>query len=144
MKLTSQNVNDTLLKCLYREEEITRRGREVIMKEAKIVKGLQAQFGLKPSVVEEQRENIESMLMQLPPSFFFREEGESYVNAVVDGMGKQWTDFHQRVDELICLGLAIDAIKFAPQTDYEKQTGLQRFKVTLEADPVKMLSQFEQ
>lgn len=105
MELTANNVHDTFIKLLFKEGEPT---------EGNVsAQGVMLNVGFHPERLEENKENISSMLDDLPDNF---KEGKgggwSFLNACVDKNDIQWADMHQTVDELVCMGIAIGAVKF--------------------------------
>jgi len=53
------------------------------------------------------------MLKCLPDTFMSKSGGGmSFLNMCNDKDDSQWTDMHQNVDELVCLGKAINVVKF--------------------------------
>lgn len=109
-QLSANNVQETLLFCLFKEgEENTDRV---------VVEGVKLHVGLHPQRVAEKTGEIREMLSQLPDSFMKTGGGGwSFLNACIDRDGNQWTGLHQSVDELICLGLATGNIEFlVPRT----------------------------
>ena len=66
-----------------------------------------------PEKVENHRQDIKDMLAQLPLAF--RKEdggGWSFLQMCNDEEGNQWTGVHKQMDALVCLGLAIDELRF--------------------------------
>lgn len=103
MKLTSTNVNTVLMDCLFKKGEDTTNYIEV--------QAVMRHLGLNPERVEKHKEDIESMLSQLPDSFNKgKGDDNSFLNAAVTNSGEQWGE-HGNVDELLCLGLAIDKVE---------------------------------
>ena len=101
MNLTSENVVKVFRLCLFKEDE----SRDNAVK----VEGIVADFGFHPDRLDENRDNIVSMLNELPDEF--KEEGGggwSFLNACNDKSCKQWTELHSVMEYLICLGIAID------------------------------------
>ena len=104
-KLTSENVTETFKSCLY--------GDNSNIESAKIVEGVMMKVGFNPDKLIEKKEDIQEMLSQLPKEFQKSGGGGyTFLNACQDAEGNQWTGLHQVVDELLCLGLAIDKISF--------------------------------
>jgi len=99
MKLTAQNVTDTLIACLYNEGEPTH--------DAVKAEGVMLRIGFNPTRLDQQKENIVSMVNDLPEEFKL---GMSFLNACMTREGVQWGE-HRNVDELICLGQAVGAIQ---------------------------------
>lgn len=105
MELTAKNVNDVFMKCLFEDGEPTEGFVEAF--------GVITRVGFHPGRLEENRENIRSMLDSLPKEFKIREGGGmSFLNACNDKDGNQWTDLHKTIDELLCLGLATKLAKY--------------------------------
>lgn len=104
MKLTARNVNMVLLDCLFNQGEDT--SKHVIGR------GVMKNLGFHPERLESHKIDIESMLSQLPEEFKNDTDGgASFLNACVTSSGEQWGE-HNNVDELLCLGVAIEKIEF--------------------------------
>jgi len=106
MELTSENVRQTISNCLFKTPE------EAV--NPKIVQGIRAVYGFNPVALNAHKEDIYTMLCQLPEEFINEEKfgGSSFLNACVDKNGDLWTSEHAIVDDLLCLGLGIDKIQF--------------------------------
>jgi hypothetical protein len=53
------------------------------------------------------------MLLELPDTFMKTKGGGwSFLNACMNKNGEQWTAFHPKVQELFCLGLALDICSY--------------------------------
>lgn len=100
MRLTSENVEAVFKDCLENSKGL-------------VVKGVSVSVAFDEQKVEAHKEDIIAMLMQTPKEFHASDGGGwSFLNLCIDSTGTQWTDFHFAVDELVCLGLAIDAVEF--------------------------------
>jgi hypothetical protein len=106
MELTSENVEKVLLKCLFKDGEDT--------SNAKIVHGVMMNVGFHPERLEENKADIIDMLSQCHPNFMSNSEskGWSFLMFCQDKNENQWTGLHSMCDNLICLGMAIDKVKF--------------------------------
>jgi len=105
MELTNENVENVFMDCLFKDGENTD---EHIKAE-----GITSVVGFHPERLESCRENVKSMLDCLPSDFHQNEGGGmSFLNACNDKNGKQWTDFHQRMEQLFQLGIALDLAKY--------------------------------
>lgn len=105
MKLTSENVHNVFMDCLFSEDEDT--------SNAKICEGVMTKVGLHRGRLESHIPDVKSMLDDLPDSFKKTSGGGmSFLNMCEDKNGEQWTGMHQTMDELICLGIGIDKLSF--------------------------------
>jgi hypothetical protein len=105
MKLTSENVNSTFLKCLFKKDENTEKHIAV--------EGVMLKVGFNPDRLKESEQTIIEMLNDLPDSFKpHGGGGMSFLNMCQDKNDNQWTGFHKTVDELVCLGIAIGKVSF--------------------------------
>lgn len=108
MELTSQNVHDTIKACLFDKAPAD----GPVPENAVLVHGVVLSFGFDPELLQKQKENIESMLQQLPETFLQTKGGGwSFLEAPRRRDGVQWGE-HRDVDELVCLGLAINKVKY--------------------------------
>jgi hypothetical protein len=105
MKLTPENVSNTIKACLFDKEPEDK-------SKAVIVEGIVARFGFDPSKLKEQESNITEMLTQLPKEFLKSGGGGfSFLQACMDKDGNQWGE-HRNMDELVCLGIAIGKVRY--------------------------------
>lgn len=91
------------MECLYDPQKDT----------ADMVKaeGIVCTVGFAQSRLDEHRDEITTMLKNLPLQF--QEQGGggwSFLNACNDKNGEQWTGLHQRMEQLFQLGLAINMV----------------------------------
>ncbi len=109
MKLTSQNVHNTFMTCLFKDEEVEE-GK--IPDNAILVKSVIINIGFHSGRLNKNKENIIDMIMQLPKGFHENKGGMSFLNACNDKNGNQWTGMHKIMDELVALGIGIKFIEF--------------------------------
>lgn len=110
MKLSAENVNNVFANCLFTEEETQD---VALISRALVVEGVHLKVGYHPNRIQQNRENIISMLNCLPNSF--KPEGGggmSFLNMMEDKDDKQWTGLHQEMDKLVTLGLATQKLSF--------------------------------
>ena len=108
--LTAEKVDEIFKDCLFRDEEINN-GKPI--KEPIKVEGLVSTFGFHPDRVKEHEEEIKSLLQDLPHQFFKDSGGGwSFLNLCTTRDGTQWTDFHSRMEQLVCLGIAIGKVEY--------------------------------
>lgn len=99
-KLTSQRVEETFLSCLFADGEDTSNHIKA--------EGITSVVGFHPERLESSAGAIVEMLGELPDTFKASGGGgTSFLLACEDGHGTQWTDLHQRMEQLFLLGLAI-------------------------------------
>ncbi|EMJ59882.1 hypothetical protein [Leptospira sp. P2653] len=108
LKLTSENVSNLFLKCLFLEGEDT----------TNFVKaeGVAITIGFHPERLRTNKTQIKELLDQLPQRFRKSEassesHGWSFLNACKTEKGILWGQ-HKNVDELLCLGLASGLIEY--------------------------------
>ncbi|MCM1152491.1 MAG: hypothetical protein NC328_02405 [Muribaculum sp.] len=100
MRLTSENVEAVFIDCLANDKTF-------------VVKGVNMSAAFDKQKVEAHKEDIIAMLSQTPTEFHASGgSGWTFLNLCIDNNATQWTDFHHKVDELVCLGLAIEAVEF--------------------------------
>lgn len=103
MELTAKNVHDTFMKCLFEDEEDKSNYVEAF--------GIVIHVGFHPGRLQESKEDIISLLNHLPEQFYeSKGDGWSFLNACMNDKGEQWVGDHKIMDELFCLGLAIDKV----------------------------------
>jgi hypothetical protein len=103
--LNTDNLQRLFTFCLSTDAEA---GRDEIE-----VDGVRNRFVFNRTRLAESRETIELMLAELPDQFFEgRGGGWAFLNACEDRHGGQWADQHRSVEQLICLGIAIDRVRY--------------------------------
>ena len=102
MKLTPQNVQDLTKNALYAEEEIPEDGKPP--ENAVIVEGLVRKFGFHPERLEKTRDDVKSMLAELPDKF---KEGWSFLNMCTTKDGELWTGDHGTMESLVVLAIGL-------------------------------------
>jgi len=108
--IDAKEVEEAFLDCLYREEELN--GVEGTPKGTIIVEGVINKLGFHPDRLEEKRVKVAEWLKAL--SYQFRRNdggGSSFLNACNQENGVQWTGFHQRMDQLFCLGMGLGLVE---------------------------------
>lgn len=104
MKLTGENVNMVFMNCLFKEGENTSNHIPV--------EGITVRIGFHPERLEKNRQNIIDMLSQLPEQFHEGTgDGWSFLNACNNRAGEQWTGLQTIMEQLFCLGMAIDKVE---------------------------------
>jgi len=111
MKLIAENVTKIFLASIY--------GNEKSNEQPIIVQGVKTKVALKPSKIEQHKEDIISMVDQLPDAF--KEDkggGMPFLELCHDNDGNQWTGLHVIMDQLVVLGQAVDKISFLVERKY--------------------------
>ncbi|ATS92340.1 hypothetical protein DLP05_122 [Stenotrophomonas phage vB_SmaS_DLP_5] len=104
MELTAANVKKIFLDCLFKVGEPTDNHVKG--------EGCMMRVGFHPERLETYREDVRSMLDQLPLEFMRNGGGGwSFLQFPMRRDGKQWGE-HQNCDELICLGNALGLCLF--------------------------------
>lgn len=97
--------------CLFQKNEIGKDGKpkgEMIE-----VEGITNRFGFHPGRIKIHESQITEFLQELPPQFNKNSGGGwSFLNLCNTKDGEQWTGFHLRMEQLICLGMAIGKVKY--------------------------------
>lgn len=104
MEVTSENVTNTFMDCLFKEGEDT--------SNPAIAEGVTSKFGFHKERLKSYSEEIKDMLSQLPKDFQQSSGGGmSFLNACENAKGEQWTGLHTIMEQLFVLGLASDKVK---------------------------------
>jgi hypothetical protein len=115
MKLTAQNVNDTILSVLYKDDEVVD---DRAPEGAVIVTGLVNNFGFHPERLEAVREDVQSMVEQLPENFFKDKGGGwSFLNMCNRNDGELWTGEHRVMEALLALAMGLGMAAYAMPRD---------------------------
>ena len=108
--IDEQEVEKMFLDCLYNEEET--KDVEGIPKDAVIVEGITNEFEFHPYRLEGKRIKVLKLLKALPHQFRKNDGGGwSFLNACNQDNGIQWTGFHQRMEQLFCLGMGLGLVE---------------------------------
>ena len=104
MNLTAENVSKIFMDCLFKDGESTE---NYIM-----ANGVMMNVGFHPERLKAAIPQIELMLNDLPDDFKSNGGGGmSFLNACMDKNDKHWGE-HQNVDQLVCLGIASEKLKY--------------------------------
>jgi len=77
------------------------------------VDGVFNKFGLHPDRLEGHREEVREALLNLPSEFMESGGGGmSFLRACLDKDGNQWTSEHIHIEQLMCLGIGLDIVRF--------------------------------
>ncbi len=107
--INEQSVEQAFVFCLFHPDELVG---GAMPEDAVLVEGIMAKYGLHPQRLESQRANVTRWLGSLPREFLQSGGGGwSFLNACNDANGGQWTDFHQRMEQLFCLGMGLGLVK---------------------------------
>ena len=113
MKLTSENVNEVFLDCLFRDDEDTENHIKA--------EGITSSVGFHPERLTSHKEDVKSMLQELPDDFQSgKGGGMTFLNACNDKNDHQWTDLHCRMEQLFQLGIALELAKWQLPRDMWK------------------------
>lgn len=113
MELNAQNVMNVFNDCMFQYEHMDNGNlKEEHKNRLKVSEGVRLKVGFDSDKLIKHREDIQSMLSELPSAFHQSTGGGySFLNACVTKDGTQWGE-HQNVEELMCLGLATDLVSF--------------------------------
>lgn len=103
----SDRVKEIFEYCLFKDNEIID-GTPIV--EPIYTEGIHADFGLHPERIKESTKEIEGFINELPETF---REGWSFLNICMNKDQKEmWTSLHQRCEQLVVLGIAIDKMEY--------------------------------
>ncbi len=124
MKLTVENVDTTFRDCLLPDDDPRIKDLEHLTPKDALpewligVSGLTLNVGFVREKIDAHREDIRSMLAELPSDFHAEDGGGmSFLNMCDDKDGNQWTGLHQNMEQLVLLGLATGFVSFALPRD---------------------------
>jgi hypothetical protein len=120
--LTTDRVNATFLDCLFRPEEIED-GKPLV--ESIIVDGVIGKFGFHAGRLNKNSAVIKKLLLELPDEFFdVGGGGWAFQNLGKDKLGNSWADTHLTLEQLVCLGLAINHVEYClPRSEWRTVVG---------------------
>jgi hypothetical protein len=103
--LNSERVEAIFMECLFQEGEDTTGYISAL--------GIRSDVGFHPQRLQSHRQEIEAMLDELPNEFKKSSGGgSSFLHACNDKHGNQWTDLHQRMEQLVQLGFGIGKVQY--------------------------------
>lgn len=77
------------------------------------VEGIFNIYGLDKTILEENQDEITTMLNELPDEFKQSSGGGwTFLNACNDRECNQWTGLHERVEQLFMLGMGLDIVSY--------------------------------
>jgi hypothetical protein len=106
MELTADNVEQVFVNCLFRTDEDPSK---------KIsIEGVNTHVSFNVDKLELHKQDIESMLLNVHPSFMCNgpDKGWCFANFCLDKHEQLWTGLHVVADYLLCMGLAIKKVQF--------------------------------
>jgi hypothetical protein len=108
--INTEYLDSVFRDCLFREDEST----DI----AVIVDGITGQFGFHPDRLKSHRQEIYSMLMQLPHQFRVSDEaqGWSFMQMPFDNDGEQWGE-HPNAQQLMVLAVAMGFMRYLMPKD---------------------------
>jgi len=105
-----EEVDRVFVDCLFREEEV-KDGKPVV--EPVKAEGIVSAYGFHPERLNGHAAKIIGWLHELPAGFHEKTSGGwTFLNACSDITGEQWTGLQMRVEQLMCLGIAIGRVKY--------------------------------
>lgn len=113
MELTSDNVTEVTKACLYQDGEVT--SEDEIPEGSVVVAGILNSFAFHPERLESHREDVRSMLNQLPGEFIDG-GGWSFLNMCLRKDGEQWTGLHLVQERLAALIIGLGYGAWFPPT----------------------------
>lgn len=107
MENLSGEVERVFKDCLYTPEEVEAQGEEQIAKTCVRAPGIVCDAGFEPERLHAHEAEIRSFVDEMAPQFFLDSGGGwTFLNLAVDRRGEQWTDLHQRMEQLVQLAIA--------------------------------------
>lgn len=109
MKLTADNVRTIVKDCLFTDEEIKQNNGQTPA-DAVLAEGIMTAFGFNKSRLESHRDDVASMLAELPDDFHEgKGGGMSFLNACMTRDGEHWGE-QPTMDELFVLGMGLGLV----------------------------------
>jgi hypothetical protein len=113
--INSERVNSIFMDCLFLKEEIVD-GKPII--DPIVVRGINMKYGLHPTRLENHKEEISNLVDELSDTF---DEGASFLSMCEDKTGEQWSGFHDRMEQLLVLGIATGKMEYVFDKDFWKE-----------------------
>jgi hypothetical protein len=109
--LTANRVDEIMLDCVYRDEEVADFVPGEWPEDMVRVDGIVNPYGFHPQRLASHEAEIREMLAELPPDFMRSSGGGmSFLNACVDRHGNHWAE-HPTMGALFALGEGVGAVK---------------------------------
>lgn len=140
MKLTDSNVNEVFTNCLHDDKKIAGLDREAVKAKATLVDGITVKVGFDTEMIEKHREDIKSMLSELPDEFMHdKGGGYTFLAACDDRNGNRWTEAHRTMEKLFMLGQAIKCVRYCLPRDFWRAFpgGVPYYAVSFDGFPAK-------
>lgn len=112
--ISSEAVREAFRDCLYTQEQLEAADKDEngVPVGCIQVEGIMGPFGFNPESLAKHKDEVTAWLQALPLPFRTTENGGgggwSFLNACQDANDVQWTGMHQTMNELFCLGIALD------------------------------------
>lgn len=109
--IDANKVEEVFKDCLFTGNEVGKDGKpkgEMIQ-----IEGIVTKYGFHPRRIKKHKNKIIGFLDELPTQFHkYHGDGWSFLNLCNTKDGKQWTGMQLRMEQLICLGMAIGKVKY--------------------------------
>lgn len=115
MELTSDNVEKLFFASLFTDEEVKafpsepKTEEEIAALGGIPVRGIMVNIAFHKERLESHRKEVHSMLSELPDKYA---HGWTFLNMCEKKDGSQWTGLHQRMEQLVMLGVGLGYAKF--------------------------------
>lgn len=117
MNLTAENVHRIFTDCLFTTEEV--KAANGNPSEAVLAEGISISVGFHPERLRGHREEIASMLSELPENFMESKGGWSFLMACNTRNNVQWGE-HRNMQELFLLGIGLGMVRsLTPREHWE-------------------------
>lgn len=108
--ISAERITEILNDCLFKEDELENDKPKYPFVE---VRGITMRLGFHKERLLSYKDEVKTMLLNLHEQFQANKGGGwSFLNACQDKNKVQWTNFHQRMEELFMLGLGLGLCKF--------------------------------
>ena len=122
--LTADRVNATVRDVLFRPDELNSKGQPIV-DSVVMVDGFLEPWGFHAERLEDNRNTIKKLLMEIPDEFFdVGGGGWSCKNLCKNNKGEDWTDSELIIEALVYLGLATGYLEYChPKSEWRKIAG---------------------
>lgn len=111
----AERTEKILLDCLFKQNEMTEEMKNGIIPKdspAVVVKGIVNTFGFHPQRLESHREEVRTLLNEMPDNFHKSKGGGwSFLQMCVDKNENQWGE-HRNMEQLMCLGIGLKMVEY--------------------------------
>ena len=119
MNLTENNVNNVFEDCLHTYDDLNELDKSEIAARTTSIEGITAKVDFNTERLQRHKDDIKSMLSELPDQFMHANGGGyTFLAASEDKNGNRWTDLQKTMERLFILGMAVKYVRYCFPRDF--------------------------